>query len=84
MSGTTPTSPAPAAGDDAAGTADAAGALPGSPAGQPPGPLSGPLPADFSRILAGPYCTMLLADPRRGGRQGGEPGPRQPASGLDL
>jgi crotonobetainyl-CoA:carnitine CoA-transferase CaiB-like acyl-CoA transferase len=27
-----------------------------------PGPLSGLLVADFSRILAGPYCTMLLAD----------------------
>jgi crotonobetainyl-CoA:carnitine CoA-transferase CaiB-like acyl-CoA transferase len=33
-------------------------------AGQPPteGPLSGLLVADFSRILAGPYATMLLAD----------------------
>lgn len=27
-----------------------------------PGPLSGLLMADFSRILAGPYATMLLAD----------------------
>jgi crotonobetainyl-CoA:carnitine CoA-transferase CaiB-like acyl-CoA transferase len=27
-----------------------------------PGPLSGVLVADFSRILAGPYATMLLAD----------------------
>jgi crotonobetainyl-CoA:carnitine CoA-transferase CaiB-like acyl-CoA transferase len=27
-----------------------------------PGPLSGLLIADFSRVLAGPYCTMLLAD----------------------
>jgi crotonobetainyl-CoA:carnitine CoA-transferase CaiB-like acyl-CoA transferase len=27
-----------------------------------PGPLSGLLVADFSRILAGPYSTMLLAD----------------------
>ena len=27
-----------------------------------PGPLSGLLVADFSRVLAGPYCTMLLGD----------------------
>src|ERR1700756_5006089 len=27
-----------------------------------PGPLSGLLVADFSRVLAGPYSTMLLAD----------------------
>ncbi len=33
------------------------------PAEQPrPGPLSGLLVADFSRVLAGPYATMLLAD----------------------
>ncbi len=30
----------------------------------PSGPLSGLLVADFSRILAGPYATMLLADER--------------------
>ena len=29
---------------------------------RPRGPLSGLLVADFSRILAGPYATMLLAD----------------------
>jgi crotonobetainyl-CoA:carnitine CoA-transferase CaiB-like acyl-CoA transferase len=29
---------------------------------QPKGPLAGLLVADFSRILAGPYATMLLAD----------------------
>src|ERR671917_2712971 len=32
----------------------------GAPA--PRGPLAGLLVADFSRILAGPYATMLLAD----------------------
>ena len=33
------------------------------PAGPPnTGPLSGLVVADFSRVLAGPYCTMLLGD----------------------
>lgn len=30
--------------------------------GRKPGPLDGLLIADFSRVLAGPYCTMLLGD----------------------
>ncbi|WP_440069404.1 CaiB/BaiF CoA transferase family protein [Streptosporangium sp. OZ121] len=33
-----------------------------SPDGASGGPLSGVLVADFSRVLAGPYATMLLAD----------------------
>lgn len=32
------------------------------PQGQSTGPLDGIVIADFSRVLAGPYCTMLLAD----------------------
>jgi crotonobetainyl-CoA:carnitine CoA-transferase CaiB-like acyl-CoA transferase len=37
--------------------------LPAGPSGSAPaGPLDGLLVADFSRILAGPYATMLLAD----------------------
>ena len=42
----------------------AEGSLPHLPSGAVPGggPLSGLLVADFSRILAGPYSTMLLAD----------------------
>ncbi|GGE78221.1 CaiB/BaiF CoA transferase family protein [Nesterenkonia cremea] len=33
-----------------------------SQSGAAQGPLSGVVIADFTRILAGPYCTMLLAD----------------------
>jgi crotonobetainyl-CoA:carnitine CoA-transferase CaiB-like acyl-CoA transferase len=33
-----------------------------APGGRKPGPLSGLLVADFSRVLAGPYCTMILGD----------------------
>ncbi|WP_201300183.1 CaiB/BaiF CoA transferase family protein [Nocardioides sp. AX2bis] len=35
---------------------------PQPPAEAAPGPLDGLLVADFSRVLAGPYATMLLAD----------------------
>ncbi|HEY1351246.1 MAG TPA: CoA transferase [Ktedonobacteraceae bacterium] len=36
--------------------------VPDSPSQEQPGPLDGLLVADFSRVLAGPYSTMLLGD----------------------
>jgi crotonobetainyl-CoA:carnitine CoA-transferase CaiB-like acyl-CoA transferase len=47
-------------------SAAAAGRIPadGQEAAEPtrPGPLAGLLVADFSRVLAGPYCTLILGD----------------------
>ena len=44
---------------------------------QAEGPLAGLLVADFYRILAGPYATMLLADMGAEGGQGRGPGRRR-------
>ena len=51
-----------------------------------PGALDGVVVADFSRVLAGPYATMLLGRPRRRGRQGRAPGRRRrhPALGSAV
>src|SRR5882724_222805 len=51
------------AGDGLAGNTPGEGtAFRPSPAPRGSGPLAGLLVADFSRVLAGPYATMLLAD----------------------
>ena len=55
-----PDTPAPSARPAAPGLSAVAPDGPG-PAARP-GPLAGLLVADFSRVLAGPYCTMLLGD----------------------
>jgi crotonobetainyl-CoA:carnitine CoA-transferase CaiB-like acyl-CoA transferase len=44
------------------GPAGAAVRYPAVTASSTPGPLDGLVVADFSRVLAGPYCTMLLGD----------------------
>jgi crotonobetainyl-CoA:carnitine CoA-transferase CaiB-like acyl-CoA transferase len=50
--------------DEASASPEEAAPAPAGPrqAARKPGPLAGLLVADFSRVLAGPYCTMILGD----------------------
>jgi crotonobetainyl-CoA:carnitine CoA-transferase CaiB-like acyl-CoA transferase len=59
-----PATPTPDTPPPAVSTAPGPPAVPpdGSGPAARPGPLAGLLVADFSRVLAGPYCTMLLGD----------------------
>jgi crotonobetainyl-CoA:carnitine CoA-transferase CaiB-like acyl-CoA transferase len=58
-----PDTPPPDAGSAASGAPAVAPDGSRPPSGLTrPGPLAGLIVADFSRVLAGPYCTMLLGD----------------------
>jgi crotonobetainyl-CoA:carnitine CoA-transferase CaiB-like acyl-CoA transferase len=59
---TSPDTPAPGAQPARHPQAGGSPAPARPPGGQRPGPLAGLVVADFSRVLAGPYCTMLLGD----------------------